>query len=63
MHDLPGGRGGVVAEDEPRHRVEDVVQAERDEQPVDRAVDEAADDSFWPRPTRRGWSGPASKAG
>ncbi len=43
LHRLATG-GGVVAEDEPRHGVEDVVQAEGDEQPVGRAVDEAADD-------------------
>jgi hypothetical protein len=36
--------GLVLTEQEPRTGVEDVVQAQRDQQPVERAVDEATDD-------------------
>ena len=40
----PPDGGRVLAEEEPRERVEDVVQAQRDEQAVEGAVEEPADD-------------------
>ena len=44
LHRGPTARGRVLAEEEPGERVEDVVQAERDEEAVEGAVEEPADD-------------------